>query len=95
MTTLIAQGPVDVFVGRLFGLRQPVRIDGLKAEFSKAIEGPVFRVCATIYNPTNPGPYNDLTWDTKLAAVVVFGRAVLSMSIRRLPPNAGNERTAD
>lgn len=79
---------VERCVGRIFGLRQPVSIDGLKTEFSKATKGPMFRVCATIYNPTNPGPYDEQTWNTKLAAVVVFGRAVLSMNIRRLPPNA-------
>lgn len=87
---LPAPGPVDVIVGRLFGLSEPVRFDKWKAEFSKAEPGAVFRLCATIYNPTNPGPYNDDTWDTKIAAVVVFGRAVLSVRIRRLTPNAGD-----
>jgi hypothetical protein len=84
---LPAQGPVDVIVGRLFGMTIPVRSDHWKAEFSKAEPGPVFRLCATIYNPTNPGPYNDDTWDTKIAAVVLFGRAVLSARIRRMTPN--------
>lgn len=81
---VIAAGPLDVIVGLLFGLKVPVRSDHWKAEFSKAERGPVFRLCATIYNPTNPGPYNDDTWDTKIAAVVVFGRALLSARIRRL-----------
>lgn len=84
--TDVAQGPVDVLVGRLFGLKVPVRSDRWKTEFSKAEPGPAFRLCATIYNPTNPGPYNDDTWDTKIAAVVVFGMAILSVRIRRLRP---------
>lgn len=84
---VIAAGPLDVIVGRLFGLKVPVRSDRWKVRFSKAVRGPVFRLCATIYNPTNPGPYNDDTWDTKIAAVVVFGRALLSARIRRLTPN--------
>ena len=78
---------LDMLVGRLFGLTVPVRSDHWRIEFRKAEPGPVFRLCATIYTPTNHGPYNDDTWNTKIAAVVVFGRALLSARIRRLTPN--------
>jgi len=83
----IAAGPLDKLVRRLFGLRVPITSSHWQLEFSEAVPGPMFRLCATIYHPTQPPPYNEDTWYSKIAAVVVFRRTVLSARLRRMPPN--------
>lgn len=67
----------------LFGFPQEFQISNINRERTEAVDGPVFRVCATIHAPFQSPPYTEHNWSNKICAVVLFRKKILSFTVTR------------
>ncbi len=81
MTTNTKESLTHRLLKKLFKFNSNIRIKDIEFSIKPAVkEGGVFRKCATIYSPSEPPPYNEDNWYSKICSVVFLGFKVLSFS---------------